>query len=303
MKGNKSYDPIKKLYRITYGRDIQKKFKSEEAADRFLTALRYMEDQGSLDKRDYASDKPLAFCNQAPEWLKKKANKSPSHYRNLERWMELAIDAWGDKNVKAITYGDLDDLIDSQPVGEKTKHEMANCFKQFFSWLHSREKIPMPDIPDYDYELGWREFTDIPTQTAIIEKVREIAPHRVWLGIKWLATYISIRPKEMMALREKDIRDGAIVCRGKTTKERKLKIVPMIEEDIALVEALPKTFPEMPFFRWEDDRPMYKRVLYYYWKEACKKLKITYPSSDMRPGAGSLSGVLTSLQCNLRPGL
>jgi len=262
-------------YRVRFGREIQKRFKHEEDAERFLTGLRFKADENTLDARDYSRTNPLSVENQAVLWLRTKTAASRSHYRNLERWMHLAISAWKDRNVKTIGYGDLQDLIDAQPVSDKTKHDMADCYHQFFKWLNKREKIPVPDIPEYKYTLGWREIIDLETQAAIIEEVGRIAPFRVWLGIKWLATYIAIRPAEMRALRERDVNlNGMLVCRPQATKEKKPKLVPMLEEDIELLGSLPPALPDVPFFRWPNGKQLDAHAFYRWWKKACANLGI-----------------------------
>ena len=66
----------------------------------------------------------------------------------------------------------------------------------------------MPDFPEINYELGWRQTVDKDTQQAIINEVYGISYNlnpKIWLGIKWLATYIAIRPTELINLKEKDI--------------------------------------------------------------------------------------------------
>ena len=262
MKGAKYFDG--KYYHIRFGRKIHRMFKVEAEADRFLTGLRFKDDEKTLDLRDYSKHKPLALSKQAEHWLNTK-DVSTNYKRNLERWMNLAVDRWRDPNVKAVTYGMLQDLIDAQPVSQKTKHDMANCFAQFFKWLGKRERTPTPEIPEYSFTLGWRQIVDLETQAVIIAKVKEIAPHRVWLGIKWLATYIAIRPGAMHSLRERDVNvNGHFVLRPSTVKTGELMLIPMLPEDIQLYEELPKEFPNSPVF------PFGRHRFYDWWKKACK---------------------------------
>lgn len=35
------------------------------------------------------------------------------------------------------------------------------------------------------------------TPQALLDEIARIAPYKAWLGIKWLCTYISIRPGEL----------------------------------------------------------------------------------------------------------
>jgi len=63
-------------------------------------------------------------------------------------------------------------------------------------WLKKRGEISeLPDFPEVSFELGYRRTVDKDTQIQIIQEIERIYPNRkVYLGIKLLATYISIRP-------------------------------------------------------------------------------------------------------------
>lgn len=279
MKGN--IYPAGGGYRVRYGRQIQKRFRSLEEAERFLTGIRFKADEGTLDSRDYSRANPFEFSHQAEKWLLTKTC-SGSHRRNLTRWMAIASERWRGRNVKSIGYGEIEDFIGEQAVGDKTKAEMVNCLSQFFRWLEKREGIPAPRMPEVRFTLGWRQIIDMPTQAALLDEIKRIAPFRIWLGIKWLATYVSIRPNEMRMLRERDVNvNGFLVCRPETTKEKKPKLVPMLDEDIALVRSLPRGLPDLFFFRREKGRGVYGvgqqigvTAFYHWWVRACKKLGI-----------------------------
>ena len=122
--------------------------------------------------------------------------------------MEKAIKAWGQINIKAIGFGEIEDFLHSQDVSDKTKSNIKSGLHSFFHWVKRREKIPMPEFPEVSFELGWRKIIDKKTQQAIIDEVHKISFHinpKIWLGIKWLATYISIRPGELLRIREGEI--------------------------------------------------------------------------------------------------
>ncbi len=93
---------------------------------------------------------------------------------------------------------------------------------------------------------------DKDTQQAIVEEVKLLTYSKnpkVWLGIKWLSTYIAIRPNEMLQLSEKDVdyKTGYFIVRH--TKEGRVKPVPMLQEDIDIIKRLPLGMPHLPFFR------------------------------------------------------
>ena len=274
------------LFRVKYGRKIERRFTSIRAAERFLTGIRFQDDQGTLDPRDYQFDAPLAFDKMATAWLDAKAKTvSPGTMKPYRATMRRAMAAWGDRNIKTISYGDLEDLFlaTRETHASKTVHNDKTCLETFWKWCNRRENVKMPAFPDVKYTLGWRQIIDLETQAAILDKVTEIAPFRVALAIRWLAVYVAIRPAEMRSLREADVDvDGLLVVRPQTSKERKPKLVPLMDDDLELVRALPPVLDKtMPFFRHErvhgtarPGDPLSHNVLWRWWRKACEALGI-----------------------------
>jgi integrase len=195
--------------------------------------------------------------------------------------MRKAQAAWGQRNVKTIQYGEFEDFLASlNHLSSKTRHNVRSALSQFFAWLSKRENIKPPEIPKVKFELGWREIIDLETQTAILDHLHKIAPLKVYVGVRWLATYVAIRPNEMRCLRERDINvNGFFVI--PSPKEKKPKLVPMLPEDIKLYESFPSGFPHLFFFRHEKgnggakpgdqfSREMFRR----WWNQACQDLGI-----------------------------
>ena len=116
-----------------------------------------------------------------------------------------------------------------------------------------QEIASLPDFPVVTFELGYRQTIDKATQRAVIEEIGRICPNkRVYLGIKWLTTYISIRPGEMIMLKEGEIDLGNGYLYFPHPKERKFKSVPILPEDIEILKTFTFTFPEMRFFRHQE---------------------------------------------------
>jgi integrase len=269
--------------RVKYGRDIRRRFPNYLEAAQFLAGLRFKEVEGTLDKRDYRFDNPLGFETKAQKWMeiKKKTVKLETWKGTHQVYMNRAIDIWGQRNIKTIGYGDLEDFLFGMNISDKTRSNAKSVLHDFFKWLSKRENIPMPEFPVITFELGWRKLIPINVQQQIVDMVRQIAPQpKIWLGIKWLTTYVSIRPKEMLNLKEHQIDiEGAFVI--PRPKEKKPKIVPMIDEDIALYRSLPRGFPELYFFRHikgngaAQPGEQFSRELWYrWWKRACKNLGV-----------------------------
>ncbi|MFH1674288.1 MAG: hypothetical protein ABIF87_12795 [Pseudomonadota bacterium] len=275
-------------FRVQFGRKTRRRFNNYIEAERFLDGLRWEVDQGTYDPRDYKADNPLGFSTLALNWLQiKQKDVKPKSYNNLKNYMSKAINTWGQMNVKAIGYGEIEDFLYSQPVSDKTRANMKSCLHDFWNWLRKRKVLQlhqMPEFPEISFELGWRRTIARETQQAIVEEVHSISLHinpKIWIGIKWLCTYISIRPGELIKIKEKDFDLGNGFIFIPHPKEKKPKVVPILEEDVELVASFPKSFPDLPFFRHVSGLSGVKagqqfgpKYLYKWWKKACDNLGI-----------------------------
>jgi len=273
-------------WQVRFGESICRHFKSKEAAERTLTYYRHLTDEGQFDPRDHkVKSNPLSFSKLGEKWLSiKKRDLRPRSFANLERYMNRAFEEWGHTNVKLIQYAQIEDFLLDYPVGPKTRSNIKSCLHDFFNWVRKRERIPLPDFPDTPFELEWRNIIDIETQTRIINKVRDISYHinpKIWIGILWLATYISCRPAELLGLAEKNIRVkmGAIIIPH--PKEKTPKTVYLLPEDIEILKSIPRGLPDMYFFRHPPGlsgatagQRFGNRYLYKWWKKACFDLGI-----------------------------
>ncbi len=227
----------------------------------------------------------MGFETQAEKWLKvKKKEVKQKSYNNLNNYMTKAIDTWEQMNVKTIGYGEIEDFLHSQNVSDKTKSNMKSCLHSFFVWLKKRERIPVPDFPETSFELGFRKIIDKDTQEKIIDEIYKLTYHtnpKIWLGIKWLSTYISIRPGELLNLKEKDIdiKLGYFIILH--PKEKRPKLVPIIDEDIGILKSMPRGLPYLYFFRHVKGisgvtagQKFGNKYFYKWWKKACKNLNI-----------------------------
>ncbi len=285
-----------RTFKVKFGRKMCRRFVDDYGvAFRFLTGLRYKTDEGTFDLRDYREDRPLGFRSLAESWLVLKEKEvRKGTYKNLANYMRRAADRWGDRNVKEITYGDVEDFLaeqtlegSDQPLSGKTKSNIRSALHDFWVWLRKRRVIrthEMPEFPHVKYELGLRDTIDKPTQESILDEIHKISCHinpKVYLGIKWLCTYVSIRPGELAGIREKNLdpENGYIIIPH--PKEKKPKMVPLLEEDVEMIRTLPRGMPELPFFRHakgikgcKPGSPFGEKYFYKWWKRACENLGI-----------------------------
>jgi integrase len=275
-------------YVVRFGRDVSRRFKHLDQAERFLTALRYKTDQGEYDKRDYMAGRPLAFDTLADKYLDyKRQTVKPRSYSNLRNYMTKATKAWGAVSIKDIKYAEIEDFLYSQNVSDKTKANIRSCLHDFYSWLRRRRILTrgqVPEFPQIKFELGFRQLVDMETQHAIIDEVHRISHQvniKIWLGIKWLSVYVSIRPGELINIQEKHIDRDAGLLFVPHPKEKRPKIIPLLDSDIELLKSIPRGLNDLYFFRHRKGNgaagpgsKFGKDYLYKWWKRACCNLGI-----------------------------
>jgi len=277
-------DQVAANLRVHFGK-VKRRFKSYDEAYRFLTGLRYKTDENSFDERDYSKEKPLSFMTLASKYLDvKRETVKSSSYRNLHNYMMKACDAWGNTNIKHIGYAEIEDFLIAQgrQLSSKTISNIKSCLHDFFQWLLRREVIThAPNFPSVKVKLSYRNIISKEKQTAILDEVGRIAPFKVWLGIKWLSTYISIRPGELVQIREQDIDTDNRYLYIHHSKTGETKPVPMISEDIEFLKQINPGFPRSFFFRHETGKGGVRqgqrygeKFFYKWWKRACNNLNI-----------------------------
>jgi integrase len=271
-------------FRVHFGK-VKRRFQNYNDAQRFLTGLRFKTDEKSFDVRDYSREKPLSFTNLVSKWLElKKETVKPKSYNNLHNYMMKAFDTWGSRNVKEIGFAEIEDFLISQgqKLSSKTVANMKSALHDFFQWLIRREIISQsPSFPSVKVKMGFRNIIGKEIQQEILEELRVIAPFKVWLGVKWLCTYISIRPGELVKIRKQDIdlENKYIFIHHSKTIET--KPVPILGEDIELVKQAGLGFPRSYFFRHDERKSGVKfgraygeKYFYKWWKKACNRLGI-----------------------------
>jgi integrase len=301
---------------VRFGSDHTKRFNKDlDAAIRHLTGLRFKVDEGTYDPRDYRADLPLSFHNLVEKWLLMKAKTKirPKTLRELKNIMGKAIAVWGNRNIKAITNGEIEDFIfddhrtaKGDPISDKTRANWKSCLHDFWSWASRREKhIQMPQFPQIKFVLGSRNITDLETQGAVLNELKRISWNynpKIWLGIWLLANYPRVRPGELRTIRERDIdlKAGYLVIPD--PKERKPKHVKLIKRDIDLIRQIrdmePIGMPDMMFFRHgakppkgtKPHTPFGSDYFWKWWRRACENIGLEgvslYPGTKHTTATG-----------------
>ncbi len=296
-------DQIARKLRVRFklrGNCTQKKFARESGlqsyieARRFLDGIRFKTQEGTFDYRDYRADNPLGFANLVQQWLEiKKQEVKPDSFRPLKRYAGYAIGVWGNRNVKTIDYAAIEDFlkITLKSLSSKTRDNAKSALHSFFQWLRKRKMIAFDQVPEFPelgkVEMAFRQVVDKDSQAAILDKLREMTWNinpRIWIAVKWLSTYFSIRPGEMLSLKEKHIDSKIGVIFVEHPKEKRGKIIELLLEDVALIRSLPRGFPDMYFFRHlaehkgpTNTKPgdrFHHNLIYRSWLRACAEVGI-----------------------------
>jgi len=269
-------------HQVIFG-TIHKRLKSYSGAFTFLTGCRFKTDEQTFDERDYKKDNPLGFISLSRKFLERKQQaRKKGAFKNIRRHIELAQEFFQQRNVKDLKYGDFDDFQASLNLADKTKHNVMSTVHHFFSWLHLRQDVKiMPTFPVIAFEMEMRRTLSKSDQGRVLDELKRIAPYKVWLGIKLLTTYISIRPAEMTRIKEGDIDRELCYLYIPHPKEKKFKAVPVLQEDIEMMVTDGKTFPGTPYFRHPrgvsgvaENEPYGEKYFYKWWIKACANLGI-----------------------------
>jgi integrase len=279
---------------VRFGK-VFKNFHNYFEAYQFLQGLRFKFVEGSFDARDYLKNAPLGFSNLAKKYINMKNQIGLRSISNVKNYMTRASDYFGQKNIKTFTRADIREFLYSlENITEKTRHNYMSTIRDFFRNLVEDEVIDitqMPRMPKIDFELGYRKITDIETQNAVLDKIKQISYHlneKIWLGCDMLALYVNIRPKDLLNLSEGDIdlEYGVMTIKRPTKKKGKqVKItVRLIPEHISEILLLKQKYPALPhisFFRHvtgvsgvQADAPFGEKYFYKWAKKACRSLGI-----------------------------
>lgn len=300
---NAMYCPVHPQHRakrfiVRFGRKVKKRFSSYDEASRFLNGLRYKTDEGTFDVRDYQSGNPLSFDRLVQKYIRIKELEVARNFialgtlRHIRSDLFRAIEFFKDTNVKHINFSDLQlFLYGLEGLKPKTILNVRTNLRSFYHWLVAAKEIhgdDVPRFPEFEAELGWRNTIDKATQEAILEVIKEQTAHspRVHFAFRWLTTYTAIRPGELLKILEEDIdlETGFVYVRQHKSRRQTKgpRMVPLLEEDIEFIRALPRGFPKLPFFRHDisvkgmpPNTAFGNRLLRKVWARACKELGIT----------------------------
>lgn len=300
---------------VKFGRKINRRYPTYEQAYRFLIGLRYEMDSDKFDVRDYQASNPLGFSKLADQYLKYKKLQNLKSFYHIEQYINDAVAHFGDVNVKHVTRKQLRDYLfgkelsgmnktqqdlagKMRKISDKTRANHATYIKDFYyNFIHKEEELlalhELPQIPEIDFELGFRKIVDLGTREKIVDQIKKKIYHRqpkAWLAIDVLCAYQQLRPGDLGRIREGDIdlENGVITIwrptKTKKNKDPKVLRIRMLPYHIDEFGWIKKEWPatdEVPFFRHATNlrgvpanEPYGQKFLYKLWKKACEDLGV-----------------------------
>jgi hypothetical protein len=281
-------------FNVKFGRKHHKRFESLEDAERHLTGIRFKEDEGIFDQRDYAKNAPLGFTTLAEKWLLQREREPIKRTTLLNCRYELsrAMTHFGQKNIKQLTPGDVEDFIfadhrkkkTGEPISSKTRHDISRTLSQFMQWACRREKLAMPDFPQVGFTLGWRKVVSADEQALILRTLKDICGAgraKIWFAAKLLADNPNVRPGELIKVTQRQILLEQKIILVREMKERdpnSAKTIMLDDDDVGFIRSCPPALPNVQFFRWpgklsgcvEGDN-FGPAIVNRWWKKACEK--------------------------------
>ncbi len=276
---------------VKFPQGIFKRFGTDwMAAYQFLHGLRHESTQGKFDAREYQKESPLSFERYAARYLEAKRRKGLRSIQEVERIITQAAKFFSKRSVKVITRGDLSEYLFALNVSDKTRHNHMTQLRNFFRFVQKEERpnlfIP-PDMPEIEFDLGWRNTVDIETQTRILQQIHDdhyISNPKIYIAVALLCNHLELRPDDIRRIDEGDVSaKGEIIIRKPTKKKNRFHVVyvcPSGELQTMIIE-MKKRFPALPsvpFFRHhpkhnkvKPDSPFGVKLLYKVAKAAMKK--------------------------------
>jgi len=160
----------------------------------------------------------------------------------------------------------------------------------FYKWLARRWILTladMPELPTVKCNMNMRILITVEDREKVLEKLYDLVKdynERIYVAIYMLLSYPSIRPIELLRLKERDIIWNFRKIRITDRKNKDwAKVVPILDDDFEKMASLEKGFPEQHVFRYNEKSAKGRakscdsfgeRLLREWWYRACAKVGI-----------------------------
>ena len=255
---------------------------SERQAARLLERIRSEIDSGEFNPKNYIKRelKALQLDTYALAWLERQKERldlgeiSHGYYQFLALTVRRHIVShpMGDRDIRNFTKGFFDDYLRKIPGAPKTKKNFLAVLKSIFIDAVDREDLlKIPKFPKIEVKQKRIKWLTPEAQDEILEQFTD----PVRKAFFHFLVHMGVRPGEARALKwdaidweKKTVTIDAAMDLDyfrPSTKEGDVRTLPLPDEVIASLEALPRTVPFVFTFR---GKPFGKQAVYEWWKKA-----------------------------------
>jgi integrase len=194
------------------------------------------------------------------------------------------------KDASSIRYRHVHEFLYKAGFSPKSTHDSYTVFKEMIEWafdmgdLAAKPKWPSFSF-SFEHDMKLRKTITKEEQEKVLDAVYHCEwshQPRLYVAIKFLCTYINVRPGELLGANEEDLnRQEGILVIAKHKNGGLPKHIRLLQEDVDLLNSLPTGMPGMPLFR--HDRPVQRvkvgqrfgeAAFSRAWKRACKVVGI-----------------------------
>ncbi len=284
------YDKVLGRYVNIYSDARGIPFSSYEQANRILTKIRAEIDAGTYDSGRYVAQKlkPLQFRNWATRWFEdRKKDKemsaiSPSYLKELNRFVRIFVDLFGDTDIRDIGNRQIADFYRSLGPGysPKSQSNILGCLHKIFRDAQDYgdiglvPKFPKVDIPERDFDV-----IDLDTQDQVINSITDLMDKAYLL----FTARQMVRPSETRALwwSDLDFKHGRVKIQRHfslqqvkpTTKSKRIKILPLDAEVRDTLMKLPRHIT-CPFVFQKNGKCYSESYARKLWNRTCAQLGV-----------------------------
>ena len=245
----------------------------EKTADKLLNKARAEIDDGTFDIRAYLPESPLTLKAFSETWLK--ASTACDNTKRVHRSaIKKAIEAWGDVDIRTITFSKLSILHNSMTGSVKWRNSVLIALKAMLNFARKDGVIKqLPPFPSLEQSQQKEvEYLTFDEQQKIIESTPEEHRSIFLFGMEY-----GLRIGEVRALKKDCIEDGHVIIKRsfsqwelrETTKTYRVRRLPLTARAKEILKATRPSFSEY-LFTFDGSLPYYERKMRNIWKSACE---------------------------------
>ena len=263
---------------------------SRRQADRLLERIRSEIENHSFNPKNYIKRelKALRLDGYAAAWLRRQERRleageiSHGYMRELRATVKNhLIPHLGDKDIRALNKGHIDDFLLELTVSPKSKKNILGVLRSIFTNAIDRgDLLHVPKFSKVKVADPVVKWIDSDAQDAILAQITSL----MWNAYFSFLVHMGCRPSEARALRweEVDLEKKIVTIRAgmdlnhyrATTKEQDVRILPLAPEAIVALRSIPRGIGYV-FHR--DGKPFTSQRVQQLWRQATTAAGIDIP--------------------------